>query len=109
MTKRLTTYAEFWPYYLREHKRPATRGLHYLGTILAILLLLLALIAEEFRLLPAVLLVGYGFAWLAHAFIERNKPATFAYPIWSFISDFRMLGLWMSGRLRPHLERAGIS
>ena len=104
---RITTYAAFWPYYLREHARPATRALHYMGTGLAIACAVAAATTDTWLWL-AVPVAGYGFAWVAHAAVEHNRPATFTYPTWSLISDFRMFGLWITGRLGPHLARAGV-
>jgi hypothetical protein len=106
---RYRTYGEFWPFYLAEHGRAGTRALHLCGTALALGCLAAALVAWDWRPLLAAPLVGYGFAWLAHAIIERNRPATFRYPVWSFISDFRMLGLWIAGRLGDELARHGIA
>ena len=106
MADRPSTYAEFWPYYLREHRAPATRAVHYAGSILALACLGAALVTLDWRFLIAAPLAGYGFAWVAHFGIEHNKPATFGHPFWSLASDYRMLGLWLMGRLRPHLERS---
>jgi len=106
MADRPQTYTEFWPYYLREHRLPATRAVHYAGSLLVLACLGMALVTRDWRWLLAMPLAGYGFAWTAHFGIEHNKPATFGHPFWSLASDYRMLGLWLAGRLQPHLDRS---
>ena len=105
MSEQTDNYAAFWGHYLREHASAGTRAVHYAGTAGALLLLLAALAIGSWWLALAVPLVGYGLAWLAHAALEGNRPATFRHPLWSLISDLRMLALFASGRLRPHLDR----
>jgi hypothetical protein len=105
---RYRSFRDFWPHYLREHSRPATRWLHYAGTGLVLAFAAAALASGDWRLLVAVPLAGYGFAWLSHAVVERNRPATFTYPLWSLAADFRMAWLWATGRLDSELAEAGV-
>ena len=100
------SFAEFWPYYLREHSRPATRALHVVGTTLSLLLFLSALALRSPALVLVALVCGYAFAWAGHLFVEHNKPATFKYPLWSFAADWKMWALALRGRLGPELQRA---
>ncbi|MFC7334260.1 Mpo1-like protein [Rhodocista pekingensis] len=110
MAERLyTTYTDFWPFYLREHSRPATRAFHYAGTALGLACVIYALVAGRPLWLLGLPLCGYFFAWLSHATVERNRPATFTYPLWSLVSDFRMFFLFLAGRLDGELRRAGVS
>jgi hypothetical protein len=105
---RIGSFTEFWPYYLREHRHPGTRLLHLIGSTLALLFLLAAVLAGRPALLVCALLAGYGFAWLGHFAVEHNRPATFRYPLWSLAADWKMWALALTGRLQPELQRAGV-
>jgi hypothetical protein len=76
--ERITNYAEFWDFYVQEHLQPLTRLLHF---------------------------VGYGFSWFSHFFVEKNKPASFQYPLWSFISDYKMMFYMLIGKMNTEVER----
>ena len=101
-------YQTFWPVYLAAHSRPATRAIHMAGTAASILLILAAIALRNPWLIAAAILAGYAFAWISHGLVERNKPATFDHPLWSILSDFRMLFLWLGGRLGDELSRHGV-
>lgn len=92
--------AEFYPFYLSEHRNPVSRTLHYVGTWCAILCLVgLAGTGNLWWLLGA-LMSGYSFAWVGHFLFERNKPATFRHPFYSLASDFRMWWELNLGKLK---------
>ncbi len=103
----INSFEAFWPYYLREHSKPATRLMHYVGTAL-LLPIALAGFTLNLWLLIALPFCGYGFAWVAHFAVEKNRPATFTYPAWSLASDFRMFGLMLTGKLGEHLKLADV-
>ncbi len=103
------SYDEFFVFYLQQHRNPANRALHATGTALGILTVIFAFALGHpwwaFLWLP----IAYGCAWTGHFLLEKNKPATFGHPFWSFISDFRMLFLMFTGRLQPWLEKGRIA
>lgn len=105
----MKNFAEFWPYYLQAHSRPATRTLHYFGTSLAVLLLVASVATGYYWLALVLPVVGYGFAWVSHGAVQGNRPATFGHPFWSLRGDFLMLWRWATGRLDPDLRAAGIA
>lgn len=105
MAEKIQTYREFWPYYLGEHRRRGTRALHYVGTSLGLAALAAAIVLASWPLAVVAVVAGYAFAWIGHAFVERNKPATFTYPVWSLLSDFRMYFLAVTGKLGTELAQ----
>ena len=98
--RQFKSFVEFWPYYLGEHSKPATRLLHYIGTISAIALVVAFIAIGKWWLFPLAFVPGYAFAWIGHFFIEKNRPATFTYPLWSFMGDWKMLALRLTGKLK---------
>ncbi len=98
MEKRYTSLKEFYPYYLEEHQNPTCRILHFIGTGLLFLLLAIGIISGNYYWLIAIPFVGYGFAWVGHFFFEKNKPATFQYPLFSLTSDFIMFFELLTGK-----------
>ena len=93
---------------MREHSKRQTRALHYVGTTLVVLIAAYAIATQQWLLLLSLPVAGYFFAWVAHFGVEKNRPATFTYPLWSLAADFRMWALWLTGRLKPELEKAGM-
>ncbi|WP_245803643.1 DUF962 domain-containing protein [Algoriphagus marinus] len=88
METRMKTLKEFYPYYLSEHQNYTCRMLHFVGTGLLFMILVSALVTQNYVWLFSIPVVGYGFAWVGHFFFEKNKPATFKYPLFSLASDF---------------------
>jgi hypothetical protein len=88
--ERIKKYTEFYAFYLTEHSNKTSRILHFIGTMLFFLLLVYILLTTKFYLFWFLPVIGYGFAWVGHFFFEKNKPATFQYPFWSLISDFKL-------------------
>jgi len=101
------SFAEFWPHYVAEHSKPATRLLHLVGTAIAVGSVVYFILIGQWWLFPLALLPGYGMAWIAHFFIEKNKPATFRYPLWSFLGDYKMIWMMLTGGMSNEVERAG--
>ena len=102
---RYQSFSEFWPFYVSEHSKPATRALHLIGTTAGIALLVYLIATGRWWLFLLGFVPGYGFAWLAHFLIEKNKPATFQYPLWSFMGDYKMIVLMLTGRMNQELEK----
>ena len=90
MKNRFKTFKVFYPYYLSQHSNLTCRALHFIGTSIVIVLVLIAIWTSNLKLLIYVPLAGYGFAWIGHFVFEKNKPATFVYPLYSLASDFKM-------------------
>jgi len=104
--ERYTNYKDFFPFYLKEHSKKNTRILHYFGTFGYLGLLISLIITQNYYFIPLILVAGYGPAWIGHFFIEKNKPATFKYPLWSLIGDHHMAYLMITGQLKKRMNQS---
>lgn len=101
----MKSFEEFWPHYVAEHSQPATRTLHAIGTSVSLACTVALIAKRKWKLLPLALIPGYGAAWASHFLIEKNKPATFDHPLWSFMGDYKMIGLMLTGRMEEEIAR----
>ena len=104
--KKYKTFKSFYPYYLTEHADSTNRLLHFAGTAILLVLLIAGIVTGTWWLLALVPVAGYGFAWAGHFFIEKNKPATFTYPLYSLGSDFVMFWDILTGKIDSKLSKA---
>jgi hypothetical protein len=106
MSKReMKSFDDFWPYYVAEHSQPGTRSLHYAGTMTGLACAAAILASGKWRWLPLAFVPGYAAAWAGHYLIEKNRPATFQHPLWSFLADHKMLALKLAGKMEAEVER----
>lgn len=104
MRPAFSDFEAFWLYYVSQHRHPACRRLHVIGTSLAVVFLGLAASSPVWSLVAV--LVGYGLAWYGHFVFEKNRPATFGHVWWSLRADFRMVRYTWLGRMAVELERS---
>ena len=99
-TTTYASFAQFYPFYLSQHAHPACRRLHFVGTTLGLAALLHAFSTLDFWWILVGVAAGYAFAWVGHFFFEKNRPATFTHPVYSFIGDWAMWREMLLGRIR---------
>ncbi len=94
------SFSEFYRFYLGEHANRTCRRLHFVGTALVLVVLVLTWVTRNPYWLFAALFCGYGFAWVGHFFFEHNRPATFKHPLYSFVGDWVMFGQILTGKIK---------
>jgi hypothetical protein len=99
LEQRYTSFAQFYPFYLSQHQDRTCRRLHFVGSTLVLTTIAYALTTQQWLWLALLPLLGYGFAWVGHFRFERNKPATFQYPLYSFAGDWVMYFDMLRGKL----------
>ena len=104
--RRFNSFSEFWPFYVTEHSRHGTRVMHLIGTTIGVGVMIYFIVVGPWWLFPLGLVPGYGAAWIAHFLIEKNRPATFEYPLWSFMGDYKMIALMLTGKMQDELLTA---
>jgi hypothetical protein len=100
VSARFASFREFYPFYLSEHRNAACRRLHFAGSAVVLVLIVVAFVMRAWWLLALVPVAGYGFAWVGHFGFEKNRPATFSHPAWSLAGDWVMFWQLLSGKIR---------
>lgn len=104
-TQKFRTLDEFWPYYVREHSNANTRQLHFIGNINLFIWLFIAFIRRDWKLILFAIVSSYGFAWYGHFFIEKNRPATFEYPLLAGLCNLLMFGQMLRGDMEAEVMK----
>lgn len=104
--KKYTTFRSFYNYYLTEHADSKNRMFHFIGTAFLLICFITGIITGKWWVFTLIPLLGYGFAWVGHFFIEKNRPATFTYPVYSLAGDFFMFWHMITGRINKKLTAA---
>jgi hypothetical protein len=104
--REIKSFEDFWPFYVAEHSQPATRALHAAGTTVATACAVALLATGRWKWLPLALIPGYAAAWAGHFLVEHNRPATFKYPLWSFIADYKMFAMMLAGKMQHEVEQS---
>lgn len=99
-TGKFASMGEFYPFYLSEHANRTSRRLHFVGTSLALALLIASILTLNPWFVPGALVCGYAFAWVGHFFFEKNRPATFKYPFFSLAGDWVMWSEILRGKIK---------
>lgn len=94
------SFKAFYPYYLKEHRNVTCRRLHFIGSLLVLMVIISALLSQKFALLWLLPAIGYGFAWVGHFFFEKNRPATFKHPFYSLWGDWVMFKDILTGKIK---------
>jgi len=100
MKKEYTTFKQFYPFYLSQHQNKICRRLHIIAVLLILLLLIYTLVSHQWELFGYMPIIGYGFAWIGHWLFEKNRPATFTYPLYSLLGDWVMFKDVMIGKIK---------
>ena len=100
MEKQYKSFRDFYPYYLSEHTNPTCRVLHFIGSSIVLAALAIAIVTRNAWWFAVMPLAGYGFAWVGHFFFEKNRPATFTYPMYSFAGDWVMYFQLLAGKIK---------
>ncbi len=100
MEKQYKSFADFYPFYLSEHSDPICRRLHFVGSVLVLVTLVYAIVTATWWMLLLLPVIGYGFAWIGHFAFEKNRPATFTYPLYSLLGDWVMFKDMLTGKIK---------
>ena len=101
MDKKYTSFTEFYPFYLSQHQNLTCRRLHFIGSALIVLVIAYVIYTQQYVALFSLPVIGYGFAWIGHFMFEKNRPATFTYPVWSLMGDWKMFWQMLTRQLPP--------
>ena len=96
---KIFTFTEFYPFYLGQHSNRTNRRLHFIGSTFALICFIMIFLTGNFKFLLLGIFLGYGFAWVGHFFFEKNRPATFKRPLWSFMGDWCMYKDILTGEI----------
>ena len=99
MDKKYTSFTEFYPFYLSQHQNLTCRRLHFSGSALIVLVIAYVIYTQQYVALFSLPVIGYGFAWVGHFMFEKNRPATFTYPVWSLMGDWKMFWQMLTRQL----------